>query len=322
MKEPLILCATDLGEEGDRAVDLAVAAARSLRGRLLLVHAVGPEVHADHAPSTIAAAADALEDRLSARRELAKRGLAAALVRAEGDGLEVSAEFREGTTPADAILKAAEELQPVLVVLGRRHRDTGFVGKTVDQISRGGPCPLLVAPPDGEGQQSLEGAHWLVGADFSDHALAAIRAARALTENLDGRVTVASIVSPSGAEDLDYEEQTPQMALREQTICEQEARLTALVEREIPGAAALTVRSIDRPSVTLDRVANELEADALVVGTHGRKGVARFILGSTAERLLRISRRPVLVVRDCPVEGSPFYAAPAVDDSADTTPDE
>ena len=74
MEEPLMLCATDLSEEGDRAIDLAVASARSLRARLVLVHAVGSEVHADHPPSAISAAADTLEDRLSARRGRAERG--------------------------------------------------------------------------------------------------------------------------------------------------------------------------------------------------------------------------------------------------------
>ncbi|MBW2464581.1 MAG: universal stress protein [Deltaproteobacteria bacterium] len=310
MEEPLILCATDLSDEGDRAVDLAIAATRSLGGRLALVHAVGPEVHADAVPAAISAAADALEGRLSARRDLAKRGLEAARARVEEAGVTVTAQFFAGTTPADAILKAAEELEPSLLVLGRRHRDTGFVGQPVDQISRQGPCPMFVAPPDGEAPQSLAGAHWLVGADFSDHALGAVRAARALIANLGGEVTVVSVVSPSGAEDVPYDEQTPQTALREQSILEQEAQLSALAEREIPGATALTVRSIDRPSVTLDRVASEQGVDAIIVGTHGRKGVVRFILGSTAERLLRISRRPVLVVRDCPAVGSPFYVAP------------
>ncbi len=322
MEEPLILCATDLSDEGDRAIDLAIAATRSLGGRLALVHAVGPEAHADDAPAAISAAADTLEDRLSARRERAERGLEAARARVEGSGVAVTARFFEGTTPADAILKAAEELEPALLVLGRRHRDTGFVGKTVDQISRKGPCPMFVAPPDGEAPQSLAGAHWVVGADFSDHALGAIRAARALIAKLGGDVTVVAVVSPSGAEDVPYEEQTPQTALREQSILEQEAELMALAEREVPGATALTVRSIDRPSVTLDRVASEQEADAIIVGTHGRKGVVRFILGSTAERLLRISRRPVLVVRDCPVVGSPFYAAPDTEGPGDAGTDD
>jgi nucleotide-binding universal stress UspA family protein len=36
----------------------------------------------------------------------------------------------------------------------------------------------------------------------------------------------------------------------------------------------------------------------IVMGTHGRRGVRRLMLGSVAEGLLRVSNRPVLLVRD------------------------
>jgi len=43
--------------------------------------------------------------------------------------------------------------------------------------------------------------------------------------------------------------------------------------------------------------AQEMDADLIVVATHGRKGVSHFLLGSVAERVIRRSPRPVLVVR-------------------------
>ena len=50
------------------------------------------------------------------------------------------------------------------------------------------------------------------------------------------------------------------------------------------------------PSV-IARVAEECEADLVVMGTHGRHGVRRVLLGSVAESLLRATRLPVLLVR-------------------------
>lgn len=44
------------------------------------------------------------------------------------------------------------------------------------------------------------------------------------------------------------------------------------------------------------RVANELPADLVVMGTHGRRGFRRLLLGSVAERFLRIAACPVLLV--------------------------
>jgi len=39
------------------------------------------------------------------------------------------------------------------------------------------------------------------------------------------------------------------------------------------------------------------KADLIVIGTHGRRGVDRFLLGSDAEQILRIAPAPVLLVR-------------------------
>lgn len=44
-------------------------------------------------------------------------------------------------------------------------------------------------------------------------------------------------------------------------------------------------------------------ADLVIVGTHGRRGVARALLGSVAEKVVRLSPVPVLTVRDEPPAG-------------------
>jgi nucleotide-binding universal stress UspA family protein len=45
------------------------------------------------------------------------------------------------------------------------------------------------------------------------------------------------------------------------------------------------------------RAAAEWKADLIVIGTHGRRGVNRFVLGSDAEQILRLAPAPVLLVR-------------------------
>jgi nucleotide-binding universal stress UspA family protein len=46
----------------------------------------------------------------------------------------------------------------------------------------------------------------------------------------------------------------------------------------------------------INRVADELDADLIVIGTHGRKGLARALLGSVAENVVRTATRPVLTI--------------------------
>jgi len=48
----------------------------------------------------------------------------------------------------------------------------------------------------------------------------------------------------------------------------------------------------------IEKAAKDTEADVIVLGTHGRKGVKRFFMGSIAEQVIRQSRFPVLLVRD------------------------
>ncbi len=66
------------------------------------------------------------------------------------------------------------------------------------------------------------------------------------------------------------------------------------------GKDSLPVEVVVRQGIPVDivcRVARELSSDLLVVGTHARKGLEHALLGSVAERLVRTSPCPVLVVR-------------------------
>ncbi|KAB0644120.1 MULTISPECIES: universal stress protein [Burkholderia] len=71
----------------------------------------------------------------------------------------------------------------------------------------------------------------------------------------------------------------------------------ALAQRHVPG----TVRALDAYgediAAVLMRTAAEAGADLIVMGTSGRHGLRRLLLGSVAESLLRAADRPVLLVR-------------------------
>jgi nucleotide-binding universal stress UspA family protein len=58
----------------------------------------------------------------------------------------------------------------------------------------------------------------------------------------------------------------------------------------------LTVTAQGNPSDEIVAYADKIGADLIVVGTHGRSGLSRAILGSVAEHVLRKARTPVLVV--------------------------
>lgn len=53
---------------------------------------------------------------------------------------------------------------------------------------------------------------------------------------------------------------------------------------------------------TVAQLAREWKADLLVVGTHGRRGVSRMLIGSVAERIVRVAPCPLLLVRGGPAD--------------------
>jgi nucleotide-binding universal stress UspA family protein len=53
---------------------------------------------------------------------------------------------------------------------------------------------------------------------------------------------------------------------------------------------------LDSPSLGIAQFASELNADLIIVGTHGRAGLARMLMGSVAEMTVRYARCPVLVI--------------------------
>jgi len=88
-------------------------------------------------------------------------------------------------------------------------------------------------------------------------------------------------------------------------IGRQRARARRMLNRGLArataaGVAAQTVLREDFSSPVDARVIGQAEvwkADLIVIGTHGRRGLARLMLGSSAERILRLSPVPVLLVR-------------------------
>jgi nucleotide-binding universal stress UspA family protein len=53
----------------------------------------------------------------------------------------------------------------------------------------------------------------------------------------------------------------------------------------------------DEPHDEIIRYANDEDIDLIVMGTHGRGGLARLLMGSVAEKVVRTARCPVLTVR-------------------------
>lgn len=67
---------------------------------------------------------------------------------------------------------------------------------------------------------------------------------------------------------------------------------------------------IGDPAAAIHQVAVDVSADLVVVGTHGRRGLEKMLLGSVAEQLVRTARVPVIVARPKQLDDLPRTPAP------------
>ncbi len=135
----------------------------------------------------------------------------------------------------------------------------------------------------------------LVPSDFSEASDVAIRYADEMARTLDAKLTLmhANLPPMYARPDGGFVPvpPTPDEITRygQQHLEEQAARL---------GVSGFETLSVDGPPAdTIAQVACERGFDLVVMGTHGRTGFKRLVLGSVAERVVRLSPVPVLTVR-------------------------
>jgi nucleotide-binding universal stress UspA family protein len=137
--------------------------------------------------------------------------------------------------------------------------------------------------------------HVLFATDGSPDAERAAAHAVELAATFDATLHVLSVVD-SGYRRA-YRTEDARRDARTRLAVEAEAATTRVARRAAAaGVRAVTAVEEGDPAETIADVADDVDADAVVVGTHGRTGLYRFLLGSVAERVLDRVRRSVLAV--------------------------
>jgi nucleotide-binding universal stress UspA family protein len=128
----------------------------------------------------------------------------------------------------------------------------------------------------------------LAATDASEHGLSAVVTGAACARRSGASLDVVSVLEtrllPFGIKATDYHEKFGEELHRE-----------VVAQAEEAGAADATVHvrgGLAAPLIT--KMAEEFGADLVVVGAHPRPAVARFLVGSTAERVIRLAHVPVL----------------------------
>ena len=279
----VILVATDFSVRSDRAIRRAILTARDYAASLVLTHAVDDDQPSRIVRAERSAAATLLDEQARTIRE--------------SDGVDCTPHLVIGD-PFEGIAAAAAEMQPDLVVLGPHRRQAMkdvFVGTTAERTIRGSGHPVLMA----NAVPARPWRHVLIAVDMSDGSREAARTIAALGLDTHAVITVmhafhaptppalARTGATEGAFEAYYEEEAERLR----------GTLDAYL-RDLPIAPASRIveRIVVSPSETIGTVAHSISADLVVLGTRGRSGLARYVLGSVCEAVLRTSSLDVLAI--------------------------
>jgi nucleotide-binding universal stress UspA family protein len=142
----------------------------------------------------------------------------------------------------------------------------------------------------------------LVPLDGSDTSSKALEEALRLAGLSGARVDLLHVVEGYGGgyvpTDIYYQDVLPQLVQQGERLLAQAAGKAR--ERGVATETVLIDGGAERVSTLILRQAEARNADLIVLGTHGRRGIGRLLLGSDAEQVARSAPIPVLLVRGTP----------------------
>lgn len=295
-----ILTPTDGSSHSRRAADHALALGRAFDATVRAVSVV--DVQGAAGVFGAGGVGPEFSDRLA---DEANAALDA--VRERADGVDLETAVLDGD-PATAVVDDAADCEADLVVMGT-HGRTGVhryvAGSVTEQVVRRASVPVLTAHADDGDSPNPEPGRFdrvLLPTDGSPAAEASVPHAVAFAKIADAEVHALNVVDVSTTTGGTTVGADLSEAFREEGT----AATERLADRVRATGLSATTAVVDGfPARDVLSYAADNAVDLIVMGTHGRTGASRFLLGSTTERAIRHADTPVLAVntRDVTADG-------------------
>lgn len=291
-----ILFAADFSERSRSPYRVACSLARHSQGRLIVLHAVVPVLFGEPSgpEGTPALPVFFPTDTPTHRAELTAQ---LRQFYPPCPSVAIEHHVRDGDA-AEELLRAAHEIGAELIVLGTHGRsglDRLLAGSVAETVLRRAECPVLAyrtrAVAAEEEPETDKLRLVLHPTDFSEAAKPALQVARSLAQDEGAMLLLLRVVPPNHSADLEHDWEALQ-----------ETR-SHLVGGGPGGSSPVEVRLVEGdPAAEIQRTAGEVGAGLIVMGTHGRTGLPRLLMGSVAETVVREAACPTLVVKARPHE--------------------
>jgi nucleotide-binding universal stress UspA family protein len=276
---PKILVCTDGSPDSEGAITAALDLARTTGSTVFLLEVLyylaGYELQS---PDTLAPPMINLE-MMQAQEEAVKERLEAWQAQAAKAGVTLTPRIRTSGSAYEGILEEAGELQPDLIIMGR-HGYSGLarllMGSVTARVIGHSPCHVLVVPQG----VPLTFQRLLIASDGSLFSEAAWTEALTLAQTMGSALIGVSVA----ASDRDIGPAQEVVRRLQITAAQQ-------------GIALDTMIPVGRPEEGIVKAAEFKQASLIIVGSHGRTGLKRLLMGSVAERVIGHAPCAVLVVK-------------------------
>jgi nucleotide-binding universal stress UspA family protein len=228
----------------------------------------------------------------------AREHLESVKAQAKKEGVDCSTSILEGEDSYNYISEEAAKNKMSMIIMGRRGR-TGLkrlaMGSTVARVIGHAPCNVLVVPR----AAIVEFKSIVLATDGSPYSTAAASEAIGIAGKNSGKLTVLAVVPAELATPTDVDI----AATRRELLADKEmqaAETNAKAVKEAAQKAGVAVQAFlmtGKPADAIIETAKEKSADLIILGSHGRTGIERLLMGSVAERVIVMSSCAVLVVK-------------------------
>ncbi len=263
-----LLVATDGSEYSEGAIQDAIHLAKTCSSKLIALSVVVTNLEFEVTMPQIVE-----KDEKKTREHLES-----IKARASKEGVNCDIEVFHGDDPYRDIVRQASENKVDLIIVGK-HGRTGLLrlmmGSVAAKVIGHAPCNVLVVSPTAR----VEFREILVAIDGSDYGNAALREAVSIAKRCGSSLTVLCVAS------TEAEKGTAE------GIVKQAKELSST-----EGIAVKSMTMIGKPYDAIVETAKQNRADLIIVGSHGRTGLERLLMGSVTERVIGHTEKAVLVV--------------------------
>lgn len=294
----LIVCPFDLADENHAGLQAAFAVAERLDAELHVVHVLHSPVPPAVQPGQ--RILPDLDEQWRAAREAAEQSLERLLAEySKRHDVDAELEIVVGIHYKE-IVRYAEKVGADLIVMsthGRRGLQEKLLGSTAERVVRLVTCPVLTVPPE-DGKFAPQRV--IVATDFSPFSDEALPVVRFIADLYEPEIIFAHVLPGYRNPAFLSETGAPPILTREWRESWRQAADDDLATR------AQLVGHEDRTSVTvlesgdageeIVAFADKEKADLIISGTRGSSGLARVLLGSTAEEIVRRAHCATLTV--------------------------